>query len=173
MNTGSSNRLAGQVGEFLVCAELGRRGLTATPFSGNVPEFDLIATDSNLNSIPIQVKVTRGKTFQSNISKWLNIKIDDVNKSQIDKGEISIDNPELIFVCIFLSDVKSNNPDRFFILQKKNVQEICVSLYREWMENKGWKRPKNYKSLHCTYSINDLEKYENNWEAILNKLKQT
>ena len=31
--------LAAQVGEYLVCAELARRGLIATPFSGNVPEF--------------------------------------------------------------------------------------------------------------------------------------
>ena len=33
MATGRSNKLVGQVGEFLVCAELGRRGMIATPFS--------------------------------------------------------------------------------------------------------------------------------------------
>jgi hypothetical protein len=171
MSKALNNRLAGQVGEFLVCAELGRRGITATPFSGNVPEFDLIATDSNLKSVPIQVKVTRGKTFQSNITKWLNIEIDETREIQIDKGEKTIDNPDLIFVCIFLSDAINNNPDRYFILRKKDVQEICVSLYREWMGKRSWKRPKNYKSLHCTYSIDDLEKYEDKWDIILNILK--
>jgi hypothetical protein len=29
-------QLAGQIGEHLVVAELGRRGVVATPFSGNV-----------------------------------------------------------------------------------------------------------------------------------------
>ena len=43
MATGSANKLTGQVGEFLVCAELGRRGMFATPFAGNVPEFDVVA----------------------------------------------------------------------------------------------------------------------------------
>jgi hypothetical protein len=41
--SGRSSKLTGQVGEFLVCAELGRRGILATPFAGNVPEFDVIA----------------------------------------------------------------------------------------------------------------------------------
>jgi DNA modification methylase len=34
MASGLSNKLIGQVGEFLVCAELGRRGFVATPFAG-------------------------------------------------------------------------------------------------------------------------------------------
>lgn len=40
MATGRQNKLTGQLAEHLVCAELGRRGLIATPFSGNVPTFD-------------------------------------------------------------------------------------------------------------------------------------
>lgn len=38
-NRGLRNKLAGQVGEYLVCAEFGRRGLIATSFTGNVPDF--------------------------------------------------------------------------------------------------------------------------------------
>jgi len=45
---GLSNKLAGQVGEYLVCDKLGRRGLIATYFTGNMPEFDLIVADSSL-----------------------------------------------------------------------------------------------------------------------------
>jgi Holliday junction resolvase-like predicted endonuclease len=59
MSKGLSNKLAGQVGEFLVCAELGRRGLIATPFSGNVPEYDLIVADESLKTLPVQVKTSR------------------------------------------------------------------------------------------------------------------
>ena len=58
MSKGLSNKLAGQVGEFLVCAELGRRGLIATSFTGNVPEFDLIVADGSLKTLPVQVKTS-------------------------------------------------------------------------------------------------------------------
>jgi len=101
----------------------------------------------------------------------LNIKIDETREIQIDKGEKIVDNPNFIFVCIFLLDAMGNDPDRYFILLKKDVQAICVSLYREWMGKRSWKRPRNYKSLHCTYSIDDLEKYEDNWNIILRILK--
>jgi hypothetical protein len=37
MASGLSNKLTGQIGEFLACAELGRRGFVATSFTGNVP----------------------------------------------------------------------------------------------------------------------------------------
>jgi len=38
-----STQLAGQIGESLVVAELGRRGIVATAFAGNVPDIDLLA----------------------------------------------------------------------------------------------------------------------------------
>jgi hypothetical protein len=39
MATGRSNQLTGHIGEHLVAAELGRMGLFATPFAGNVPDY--------------------------------------------------------------------------------------------------------------------------------------
>ena len=41
MGTGRSNKLVGQTGEYLVTAELSRRGLIATTFTGNVPHYDI------------------------------------------------------------------------------------------------------------------------------------
>ena len=35
-------QLAGQIGEALVVAELGRREIVATAFAGNVPDIDLL-----------------------------------------------------------------------------------------------------------------------------------
>jgi len=54
MSTGLNNKLAKQTGEHLVCAELGRRKLIATPFSGNVPAFDILAADDLCRTVPIQ-----------------------------------------------------------------------------------------------------------------------
>ena len=45
MATGRSTKLVGQAGEYLVASELSRRGLIATIFTGNVPHYDIIASD--------------------------------------------------------------------------------------------------------------------------------
>ena len=36
----------------------------------------------------------------------------------------------------------------------------------------NWKRPRNYKSLDNRYTIEDLRKYENNWQLIEEQLKK-
>jgi len=41
MTTGLKTQLAKQVGEYLVAAELGRMGLIAATFAGNVPDYDV------------------------------------------------------------------------------------------------------------------------------------
>jgi superfamily II DNA/RNA helicase len=69
VGTGLSNKLAGQIGEYRVCAELGRRGLIATPFSGNVPTFDVLATDEQCRTVTIQVKALRGTNWPSDTSR--------------------------------------------------------------------------------------------------------
>jgi len=39
-------QLTKQVGEYLVAAEVCRRGLIATTFTGNVPHYDIIASNT-------------------------------------------------------------------------------------------------------------------------------
>ena len=45
MSSGRNNQLLGATGEYLVAAELCRCGLIATTFTGNVPFYDIIASD--------------------------------------------------------------------------------------------------------------------------------
>jgi len=100
MKKGRNNKLAGQIGEFLVCAELGKRGYIATSFAGNVPEFDLIVADDNLKTVPIQVKSSRGDNWPTKADLWVDIEIDNENEKQIDHGNSTISNPNLIYVCV-------------------------------------------------------------------------
>jgi hypothetical protein len=166
MATGLSNKLTGQIGEYLACAQLGKLGYLATTFSGNVPHFDIVITNNDLLTIPIQVKTTRGSSFQSNADNWMNIEINQKNKSQKDLGDKIISNPNLIYICISLSSAIDSSKDRFFILLKKDLQKICINNYRNWMEERNWKRPKNYESLDNRYHIKDLIPFENNWSLI-------
>lgn len=171
MKKGLSNKLVGQTGEYLVCAELGRRGLIATSFTGNVPEFDLIVADDKLTTIPIQVKTSTADSYPTRANLWIDIKIDHKNKQQIDRGNLAIDNPELIYICVSLKKADSTERDRFFVLQKRDLQKICAASYRKWMDSHDWKRPRNYESLDNRYSLKDLEPYEGNWELLYQCLK--
>lgn len=170
MCKGLSNKLAGQVGEFLVCAELGRRGLIATSFTGNVPEFDLIVADKFLRTLPVQVKTSRGQSWPTIASRWIDVTIDEDNQKQIDRGDLSLAYPDLIYVCVLLAPLDSNETDRFFILQKSDLQAICARNYRSWMSRHNWSRPRNFRSLDNRYYVSDLEPFENKWEIIERQL---
>jgi Holliday junction resolvase-like predicted endonuclease len=64
MATGRISTLVGQTGEYLVAAELSRCGLIATTFTGNVPHYDIIASDERERHVSVQVKTIRAGTWQ-------------------------------------------------------------------------------------------------------------
>ena len=75
MAKGRQNILVGQTGEYLVASELSRRGLIATTFTGNVPHYDIIASNESGKHISIQVKTISKSTWQfGDISKFVDIK---------------------------------------------------------------------------------------------------
>ncbi len=173
MSKGLSNKLAGQVGEFLVCAELGRRGLIATSFTGNVPEFDLIVADGLLNTLPVQVKTSRGHSWPTTANRWIDVTIDEKGQKQIDHGDSDIPYPDLIYVCVLLAAPKAEQADRYFILLKSDLQVICARNYRAWMSTHDWKRPKSFRSLDNRYYVTDLEPFEDNWALFKQRLGQS
>ena len=122
MATGRSNKIVGQVGEFLVCAELGRRlKLIATPFSGNVPGYDVIATSERGISVLIQVKANNGgKTWQLSSEKYLDIGFDPKTKVQTIHGRLRLPDPDTICVFLWLSPDR-DEADRFFILKRRQA----------------------------------------------------
>lgn len=160
MATGRSTQLTRQIGEHLIVAKLGRLGYIATPFAGNVPDFDLLIADDKGHSIPVQVKAINGGSWQFQITRFLDVEIiDDV---QYVKGEQKLPNPNL--VCIFVLLAEDEN-DEFFIFQIKDLQAYFSKTY------KGGRRTKNPKSLHCAILPKDLEKFKDNWSLIEKSLK--
>jgi len=74
MAPGRSTQLIKQAGEYLVAAELCRRGFVATTFTGNVPEFDILGiTEQSEKTITIQVKTIKKGDWQFDASKFLEI----------------------------------------------------------------------------------------------------
>lgn len=161
MSTGYDTQLTRQIGEHLTVSKLGRLGIIATPFAGNVPEFDIIASDLKGNFLPIQVKTINRTSWQFKITTFLDIEFIKNNYQKI-LGKKQLNNPSLI--CVFIK-LNENENDDFYILELKKLQEYFYKNY------KGGIRPKNPKSIHCAIWQKDLEKYKNNWDLITSKIK--
>jgi hypothetical protein len=168
MPKGRSNKLAGQIGEYLVCAELGRRGLIATPFSGNVPTFDVLATDELCRTVPIQVKTSRSNNWPSDARSWMKIHLNIKTGVQEYLGPVEIQYPDLIYVCVAIA--APGGRDRFFILTRADLQQACIGGYTRWMGERGWKRPRTPGSYDCRYPLSAIEEFENNWDLITERL---
>lgn len=171
MSSGLRNKLAGQIGEYLVCAELARRDLIATPFSGNVPTFDVLATDLLCRTVPIQVKASRSDNWPSQATRWMEIRLDEATGRQVYSRPTTLRTPDLVWVCVAIAPPDGGR-DRFFVLTEADLQGVCIGSYTKWMENINWKRPRTPSSFDCRWSIQHIEQFENNWELVLRRLRE-
>ena len=122
-SSGRHNKLTGQTGEYLVVAELARRGFIATTFAGNVPTYDIIATDGLGRHISVQVKTSNSGSWQFNISDFCEIKFQD-NRQVIGSAKKLLIRG-LIVVLVILSHNQKMR-DRFFILKWTKLRNIII-----------------------------------------------
>ncbi len=165
MATGRDNQLTKQVGEFLVAAELARRGFLAATFSGNVPDYDIIATNEEFNSIPIQVKAITGSSWQLDIRRFVRVELE--GKRQVVGRPIKLPRP-IICVMVALSEYGS---DRFYILDWKQLRNIIVRGYRLYLKNHGGARPKKFDSFHTAINEAQLQKFRDNWDLLSHSIQ--
>lgn len=162
MATGRSNQLIKQLGEYLVACELARRGFVVATFSGNIPDFDLIATDFKGVSYPIQVKTVRGGGWQFSLTKFADISFD--GPKQIIGNKKSLPIPQLL--CVFVRAGENYGEDQFFVLEWSRVQDIVIANHKRWLNAHGGVRPRKPDSLHCAIVERDLHDYKDNWALI-------
>ncbi len=159
MKTKHNNQLTRQIGEHLVVSKLGRLGILATPFAGNVPDFDVLASDLSGHSLPLQVKTINGGSWQFNAKMFL--EIEQQGDCQVVKGEKKLRNPDL--VCVFVL-LKPDERDEFYILPLRTLQQYCLNIYHD-KDSKGdsfpreVRRRKNPNSTHCAVRPRDLQEY--------------
>jgi hypothetical protein len=159
MATGRSMQLTRQIGEHLVAAELGRQGLIAAPFAGNVPLFDLLAADESGWSIPVQVKAINGPSWQFQIGQFLHVEV--IEGFQHVRGRVKLTNPDLVCIFVLLSKAGS---DEFYIFRMRDLQEYFAKSYRER------RRPRNPNSMHCAIRPVDLQQHRDKWEVVSDAL---
>ncbi|NWN81803.1 MAG: hypothetical protein HLX48_02245 [Halomonas sp.] len=163
MATGRSNKITGAVGEFLVAAELNRRGLLATPFSGNVPHYDIIASGEHGGHLPIQVKAVNKYTWQFDVSRFVEISFD--GDKQILGQRLPTPYPDLF--CVFVAIGDDHKSDRYFIFTWRALVDTIIDHHQRYLDKHSGVRPKNPRSTHCSIAMPELQKFENDWDLIV------
>jgi Holliday junction resolvase-like predicted endonuclease len=128
MNKDYKNSHSRQVGEHLVVAELGRKGILATPFAGNLPEIDILAYKDN-KTTHIQVKIINKGAWSLKGKNYMNIQID--KEKQILKKISSFDK-NLINVFVNVGDTLGS--DEFYILNNSDLHKIVYENYSAFLK---------------------------------------
>lgn len=159
---GRSNQLVRAIGEYATCTELARLGYITSPFAGNVPEFDLVASDAKLRAIHIQVKATRSQ-WQFSAEKYIKIHLNPDDTQKV-TGKVKLSTPNLIHVMVRVGEDRGK--DKFYLLTHRELQNLIYAGYKKNLKKHKGRRPKNPKSTHCTVSTDELYLYQNNWKLL-------
>jgi len=156
-----STQLAGQIGEALVVAELGRRGIVATSFAGNVPDIDLLAYLDG-KTLPLQVKAWRSGSVHLNAARFLKITMEETLQ-KIHGMDTELD-PELIYVFVQIGERLGE--DSFFILTQGILQKLVHGHHSAYLAKHKGVRPRNPESTHIGLSLHDLKAHQDGWRVI-------
>lgn len=143
-----SSKLSGQIGENLVVAELGRRGIIATAFAGNVPEIDILAYKDK-RSIPIQVKALKDGSLRTKSDYYLNVDFD--GKTQTVLGKREDINRNLTFIIVKVGEKLGE--DVFYICDQGIIQDLVLKGHSSFLKNHGGIRPRNSSSFDCSVAL--------------------
>jgi hypothetical protein len=167
MATGRSNKLVGQTGEYLVAAELSRRGLIATTFTGNVPHYDIIASDETGRHVSVQVKAARGGSWQfADITHYCDITFKG-HRQVVGRAKPC---PVRRLVVVFVALGKERD-DRFYILTWQRLRDLLIRDRVAYLGKHGGIRPKQWKSLHSGIVEKSLLPYRDRWKTIERSLR--
>lgn len=168
MASGRQNQLAKQVGEYLIASELCRRDLIATTFTGNVPHYDIIASNFEGRHLAIQVKTIRRGHWQLDIRNYADVQLNN-GKQKIGK---SCQSPIRNLIVIFLL-LKEYGSDEFYIMKWSDVQSNLVKRYKQYLDDHEGRRPKNANSFHTVIGIKEISSFKDKWDIITNILSHS
>ena len=126
LNAMSNTHLTRQIGEHLVVAELGRHGIVATPFAGNMPDYDVVALTPAGQTLYIQVKAMNTGDWQLNSNRFLKVEYDRERNQQRSAGLRPAPVAPLFFVLV---KIIAPGEDEFYVLAYSEIQRIVRKHY--------------------------------------------
>jgi hypothetical protein len=169
MATGRGNYLTKQAGEYIVAAELSRRGFVATTFTGNVPSYDIVAVDDRGGHALVQVKAIAADSWQFTATQFADVVFE--GTKQIVRGPHPAPYPHLICVMVQVAPAGSARRDRFYVLPWQTLAKIVTDGHREFLAKHGGIRPRQPKSLHTAVKPSALAPWEDRWDIIKRRVK--
>ena len=160
MATGRGNQLTKQVGEYLVAAEVCRRGFIATTFTGNVPHYDIIASNSTGGHQAIQVKAILSNSWQFDIREFVDVQLD--GKRQIVGRPKQPEDTGLVCVLVRL---RKDGADEFYILTWEALQKVAIAGHREFLARHGGVRPQKDDSFHTAIRPEMMTEHRDKWDV--------
>ena len=164
MKTGRSLYLTKQAGEYLVAAELSRRGYIATTFTGNVPDYDIVAVDDSGGHVVVQVKAIVGETWQFNAKNFAEIVME--GQRQIVRCERKEPYPNLMCVLVQVAYADSGTLDRFYVLPWRELCRIMVDGHEKYLAKHNGIRPRSPESMHQSLHLSQIKAWEGKWEIL-------
>ncbi len=167
MATGRSSKLVGQTGEYLVAAELSRRGLIATTFTGNVPHYDIIASNEDGKHVSVQVKASRSSSWQfGDITRFCEISFK--GKHQV-VGRLKRSPVQRLVVVFVMIDPRG--ADRYYILTWRMIRDLIAKGHKSYLARHNGMRAQTWDSLHSAISEKTLKPYRDRWDIIERMLR--
>lgn len=166
MASGRRTKIVGATGEYLVAAELSRMGLIATTFTGNVPDYDIVATDSEFRSVLVQVKAISGSSWQFDFRRFAEVSLE--GKRQVYHRPVKIKR-DIVCVMVALGEYGS---DRFYVIRWTDLRRIVIKRHRAFLNRHDGIRPKKYDSFHCAIDEKSLDGFRDNWNLIHDMLAE-
>ena len=172
MPTRSTDRI-GRAGEHYVAAELNRRGAYASPFSGNVPEIDILATDDTGERVAhLQVKTKQRGNWHMRLGHgWSSITLYGCPKDGKCSKECT---PRLCdpikgkenYYWIFVA-LQTDGAPNYYVISDEKVRSLLRKKHTAYLDRHCGQRPgKNHDSTHLSFSNNDLEQWKDKWEQL-------
>ena len=158
MATGRQVQLTKQVGEYLVAAELSRRGLLTATFAGNVPDYDIVATGGRGQTALVQVKAIAGPSWQFDIRTFVDVRCQAGAQTM---GQPTTP-PAGDLICVLVR-LHTYGADRFYVLRWPELQRVLINGYRGYLERHGGRRPKRADSFHTALRETHIEPFLDNW----------
>ena len=176
----------GRAGEHYVAAELNRRGSYASPFAGNVPGIDIVATNNDRTAVVyIQVKTKQKGNWQLSISHGWGIsdpkpclclgkcesgECNDMHEHHpdaIDLNKINRVGGKTDHYWVFVS-LQGLQEVKYWIVPDVEVRDQLIrERHIAYLERKGGHRPgQNHGSLHISIPEKDLAPWKGAWDSL-------
>lgn len=176
MRDGTSSYFVGIRGEFLVLAELAKRGILAAPTLGAAKQVDiLVAARGKRRAIKVEVKTKKEGEQHGKFGRHFGWLMSVKNQENKDR--------DLVY-CFVRIDPETDTP-RYFLLHAREVVRCIAWGHRLWRRNSKIRNPqsttrelklslvsrperqkkenrKRYPFLK-TYPLKDAEEYEDDW----------